>query len=394
MIAAQSQIIIVGGGVVGLAMAVGLARENISVALIEGVEPETEWPEESVDMRVFAITRASERLFNALDVWDAIVESGVSQFHDMRVWDAAGKGNIHFDAAEVGQPWLGHIIESRVISRALFKALQSLPSASLYCPSTVAAFSQQGDAHQVTLEDGTELTGDLLIGADGKASKVRDYADIQAPGVSYDQQALVCIVETELPHQKTAWQRFLPTGPLAFLPLRDGRSSIVWSATSQEAERLIALDKAAFCMELSRAFDFRLGVVMDSSERILFPLIRQHAGSYVKPGLALVGDAAHVIHPLAGQGVNLGLSDVRELSQVIKRALLSDRNPGSLSVLRRYERARKGDNLMMMSAMTGFNNLFGSPVLPVQLIRNLGLDLVDRVTPVKHKIMREAMGFE
>jgi 2-octaprenylphenol hydroxylase len=221
---------------------------------------------------------------------------------------------------------------------------------------------------------------------------VRDHAGIHARASDYGQQALVAVVATERSHRETAWQRFLATGPLAFLPLADGRCSIVWSATSEEAQRLLALDDEMFCETLGAAFDHRLGNIVDCGERVLFPLYRQHAQAYVRPRIALVGDAAHVIHPLAGQGVNLGLRDVSELAAHVLTARQQQRDIGSLSVLRRYERARKGDNLATMAAMDGFKHLFGSRMAPVRWLRNFGLDLVDAAQPVKNRIMRSAMG--
>ncbi|MEE9492193.1 MAG: UbiH/UbiF/VisC/COQ6 family ubiquinone biosynthesis hydroxylase [Gammaproteobacteria bacterium] len=396
MIQAQtdSSIVIAGGGIVGMTLALALGRAGIPVDLVERRLPELDWPAGSVDLRVYAITRASERLFAELGIWDDIASVAVSSFHKMHVWDAGGSGQITFDAAEVGQPWLGNIIESRIIVRALYKALKTIDVVTLHCPAKVVSMCKLDDTRSIELDSGQILTTGLLVGADGKQSDVRDHAGIKDVQKSYQQQAMVAVVSTELSHQSTAWQRFLPTGPLAFLPLRDGRSSIVWSATTAEAKHLLQLDDAAFCQALSEAFDFRLGAVTDCSERVLFPLVRQHAEQYVGQGVALVGDAAHVIHPLAGQGVNLGLSDVRELASVIKAAVGKRQNPGSLANLRRYERARKGDNLAMMTAMTAFKELFGSTVSPLRLLRNLGLNLINDAKPIKHQIMRSAMGLE
>ncbi len=392
MTVSQADIVIAGGGVAGLSLAVALGRAKLPVALVEAHKPAVSWPDDSVDIRVYAISRASERFFTELGVWDSIQSAGVSPYADMRVWDAAGAGKIHFDAAELGQPWLGHIIEARVIVKALYEALADLSSVQLFCPKAVKTFRLVADKQTIELDDGTQLVGKLLVGADGMDSRVRDYAQIHARVSSYGQKALVAVVETEKPHQATAWQRFLPTGPLAFLPLRDGRCSIVWSATSQVADGLMGLDEQQFCEQLTDAFGHRLGAVRLSGERVLFPLNRQHASHYVKPGIALVGDAAHVIHPLAGQGVNLGLSDVQELTAVIGYAIKQARNPGDYAVLRRYERARKGDNLAMLSAMDGFKRLFGSAVPPVKWARNVGLNLVDAAKPIKNSIARYAMG--
>ncbi|MGD8852545.1 MAG: UbiH/UbiF/VisC/COQ6 family ubiquinone biosynthesis hydroxylase [Gammaproteobacteria bacterium] len=382
---------IVGGGLVGLSLAALLGRAGVSVAVIEPNEPVREWPEESIDLRVYAITRASERLFREVDAW-AGMQGRAGPFLDMRVWDAGGSGDIHFDSAEVGEPCLGHILESRVIEASLLRVIEDLASVRLLCPAAVKGFADLGERQEIELEDGARLTARLLVGADGRRSKVRGYAGIHARVSEYGQQALVAVVTTERPHEETAWQRFLPNGPLAFLPLFDGRSSIVWSTRSDEAKQLLRLDDAAFREALGKAFGFRLGKVLECGERALFPLVRQSAEHYVKPRLALIGDAAHVIHPLAGQGVNLGLKDARELAHTLLSARAEDRDIGAFPVLRRYERARKGDNLLMMSVMDAFKHLFGSPALPVRWARNAGLDLVDAAPVIKNRIMRSAMG--
>ncbi len=382
---------IVGGGLVGLSLAAMLGRQGFKTALIETHAPQLTWPKNSTDLRVYAISRVSQRLLEDAGAWDAVA-ADASAYGDMHVWDASGDGEIHFASAELGEPDLGHIIESRVMEKALFETIQSIPTISLFCPASVASLDHEAGRQLVLLEDGRSLLASLLVGADGKHSQVRDFAGIHAHASSYGQQALVAVVDTERGHDATAWQRFLPTGPLAFLPLRNGQSSIVWSATSDEAQRLLALDDASFCAELGKAFDYRLGNVHACGERALFPLVRQYAERSVAPGLALVGDASHVIHPLAGQGVNLGFKDVRELATVLAQAQQVGRDIGSLSVLRRYERARKGDNMVTMLAMDGFKHLFGSTIPPLRWLRNTGLNLFDTATPLKNKVIRSAMG--
>ncbi|MFQ5644453.1 MAG: UbiH/UbiF/VisC/COQ6 family ubiquinone biosynthesis hydroxylase [Thiogranum sp.] len=392
MMKSEFDVVIVGGGLVGLSLAAALGKDDFSVAVLEARQPPGDWPAGSVDLRVYAITRESQRLFERVGAWPAMLPRG--PFRDMHVWDAGGNGDIHFSSADLGESCLGYIMESRVIEKALLDVIADLPAVERFCPATVTAFSEleTGTGQQVELEDGRTLAARLLVGADGKHSKVRDYAGIHARESDYGQQALVAVVTTERLHEETAWQRFLPTGPLAFLPLADGRSSIVWSASTERAEQLLELDADDFCAELGKAFDLRLGRVTACGERVLFPLRRQYAEHYVAPRIALVGDASHVIHPLAGQGVNLGLKDVRELADVLVDARGHERDIGSFSVLRRYERARKGDNMAMMLAMDGFKHLFGSPVAPLRWARNLGLNLVDAAQPVKNQIMRSAMG--
>jgi len=387
----EFDVIIVGGGLVGLSLAAALGKDDFSVAVLEARQPVIDWPAGSVDLRVYAITRESQKLFELTGAWSAMLPKA-GPFRDMRVWDAGGNGDIHFSSADLGEPYLGHILEARVIEKALLDVLDEIHCVQRFCPASVTAFNELEDGQQVELEDGRMLSAGLLVGADGKHSRVRDHAGIHARVSDYGQQALVAVVTTERSHEETAWQRFLPTGPLAFLPLADGRSSIVWSASSERAEQLLKLDATDFCAELGLAFDRRLGKITACGERVLFPLQRQYAEHYVAAHIALVGDASHVIHPLAGQGVNLGLKDVRELADTLREARGRNRGIGSLSVLRRYERARKGDNMAMMLAMDGFKYLFGSPVAPLRWARNLGLNLVDAAQPLKNQIMRSAMG--
>ena len=388
---ADFDVAISGAGLVGLALAARLGQDGFRVAILEPREPVRDWPADSIDLRVYAISRLSQQLFESLGAWPTI-EALAQPYRDMRVWDAGSQGEVHFDSAELGEPDLGHIIESRVIERALLDVVEDLDTVTRFCPASLKAFEDTGTHQSIALEDGSALTARLLVGADGKQSRVRDLAGIHVQVSDYGQQALVAVVETEQPHRETAWQRFLSSGPLALLPLHDGRCSIVWSATSDKARALLALDEEAFCHALGEAFDYRLGNITGCGERVLFPLQGQSAKTYVQPRLALVGDAAHVIHPLAGQGVNLGLKDVQALADTLRVAREQDRDPGAFSVLRRYERARRGDNMLTMAAMGGFKQLFGSTLSPVRYARGMGLALFDRATPIKIQIVRAAMG--
>ncbi len=386
-------LLIAGGGMVGSTLACALGDTDLKIALLEGLPLDRIRPGAELDSRVSAISRASQRIFAAVGAWDGIAASRVSPFRDMRVWDAAGFGSIHFDSAALGEPLLGWIIENRVIQFALLERARRLPAVELFCPAALdAAEALENGFWRVRLTDGREFTTRLLVGADGAQSKVRQWAGIATSGWGYDQNAVVANVRTAEPHQETAWQRFLPTGPLAFLPLADGRCSIVWAAPPARAEVLLALDESAFAEALAEAFDQRLGAIIEVGPRAAFPLRLQHTHAYVQPGLALIGDAAHVIHPLAGQGVNLGLLDAATLAEVILEAVTAGQDVGSLKVLRRYERWRKGDNLLMMGLMDGFKRLFGNTLPPVRLARNLGLNLTDAAGPLKNLIARRAMG--
>ena len=390
--ATEYDVIIIGGGNVGLTAACALGEQGLRVAVIEARVPVPCQAGDEVDLRVFALTRASEQLFTSIGVWDRMVELGVGPFREMEVWDADGYGYIHFDSAEMGEDCLGHIVEHRVMQSALLARLARHPGVQMICPGRLAAINVQPGYVHLDLEDGSSLQAKLVIGADGVASRVRDLEGITARKQDYQQSAIVAVVATEQPHRETAWQRFMPTGPLAFLPLKDGRCSIVWTMKHEEAALTLEMDDESFNAKLGKAFDHRLGMILSSGPRAEFPLGGMHAEQYVKPRIALAGDAAHAIHPLAGQGVNLGLLDAAALAEVVLKAVEDGRDPGSLKILRRYERWRRGDNLLMKTAMEGFNGLFGNSIGPIRLIRNTGLLAVNALVPVKGLIMKHAMG--
>lgn len=389
-------IVIVGGGMVGSALACALAstqnRNKLKIAIVEGREPEANWPVDSFDTRVSAITRGSQNLFEKLGVWDAMRTDRVSAYNEMFVWDATGDGNIHFDCAEIGEPNLGHIIENRVIARALLQKILQLDNVNVFCPAKPVQLTLTENITQVELDNNRTLDCNLIVGADGGNSWVRQQAGIEIETRDYNQHAVVTAVKTSLPHQETAWQRFLPTGPLAFLPMTDNFSSIVWSTTPEQARELLDLDGEKFKSTLAKAFDFKLGEIIELGPRAAFPLKGQHAKHYVKPHLALVGDAAHTIHPLAGQGVNLGFADVSKLAEVILEDHKNGKAIGSFKTLRRYERARRGDNLLMLESMGAFKMLFSNENAGLSKLRNLGLNITNKVAPAKHLFMRHAMG--
>lgn len=382
---------IIGGGMVGATLACGLGQLGVRVALVE----ERPWPEPVPDaeyhFRVSALTRASEHILRSYGVWQQMAQGRMGQFREMHVWDAAGSGAIHFDSADVGEPTLGYIIENRVIQSALEARLQCLDSVTWFRPARL--YSLVCGAEQVRLQlDHTELRALLVVGADGSESAVRRRAGISSSVHGYGQQALVATVRTEGGHQQTAWQRFLPNGPLAFLPLPGDYSSIVWSTTSTAAAELSHMEPARFASELARALESRLGAITWVGPRAAFSLRSLRAHHYVQHRVALIGDAAHTIHPLAGQGVNLGFLDAAVLAEVLAMARARDWDLGCMTGLRRYERWRKGHNLLMHAAMDGLRWLFGSTLLPVRIARNLGLRITDGARPVKRLIMLHAMG--
>lgn len=386
-------LIVAGGGMVGASLALALARQGVRVAVIEGRPPERTWPAGEVSARVSALSRASQRILDRLGAWEPMTALGVSPYRAMEVWEAGGSGRIRFDSADLGEPDLGHIVENRGIQRALWERLEALESAGLYCPARLADFQVTERSVRVTLEDGAHLEAALLVGADGRDSAVRLLAGIETQGWDYDQQALVANVTHELWHEETAWQRFRPSGPLAFLPLSHGHaSSIVWSTHPDQAQELARLEPPEFCAALGDAFGHRLGRVLGTGPRACFPLCLRHAREYARPRLALVGDAAHAVHPLAGQGVNLGFLDAACLAEVLLTAWRQGRDIGELGVTRRYERTRKGHNLAMLGAMDLFKRLFGADLAPLRWLRNGGLNLVDACPPVKQHFMAEALG--
>lgn len=374
---------------VGAALACALANAGLRVAVVEALKPKSFDPQSDYELRVCAISPGSEKILAALKVWPLVQERRICPYTQMHVWDASGWGEIHFDATEIGEFHLGHIIENHVIQGALLERLHSFENATLYCPDTVQLIEIGDDSAKVELASGTLLEAKLVVGADGYNSKIRSLCGIIFQAYSYTQDAVVANVDTEFSNQGVAWQRFLPGGPLAFLPLATRTSSIVWSTTRDHAQLLVNTEEQMFCEMLSEAFDYKLGRVEATSPRASFPLRGGQAESYVVPRVALIGDAAHSIHPLAGQGVNLGFKDAATLADVLLKA---SRDIGSLRVLRRYERARKADNVITMRVMEGFKSLFAVDTVPIPFLRSMGLALTNVALPVKHQLMRRAMG--
>jgi 2-octaprenylphenol hydroxylase len=400
----EFDVVIVGGGIAGAALARALLGSGLRLALVEAKPlsagglpaPAPVRNPADFDPRVSAITPASQTLLRQLGAWPLLEKTRICPYRTMQVWDADGTGHIDFDAAEVDAPLLGHIIENRLLTGALLADLERAPELTLMSPAKLAELELGAGEVGIKLEDGREITGKLLVAADGALSPVRRLAGFQTREWDYGHHALVATVQIERPHAGCAYQRFLDTGPLAFLPLPqvDDRHycSIVWSAESARAEALAALGDDDFCRTLAEALEHRLGAVLVSSPRFSFPLRQRHATRYVKPGVALIGDAAHTIHPLAGQGINLGLQDVSVLSAEVAAAARRGGHPGDIEVLQRYQRRRRGENLLMMAAMDGFKRLFGERRLPVRWLRNQGMQWVSRSGPLKQQLMRHAMG--
>ncbi|MCK4834701.1 MAG: UbiH/UbiF/VisC/COQ6 family ubiquinone biosynthesis hydroxylase [Gammaproteobacteria bacterium] len=392
-------IVIVGGGIVGLSFACELAASDFTVAVVE--RNELKAVGEEPDCRVSAINRFALQRFKQsgkqTKVWQSALAKRACVFDKMFVWDQTGAGQIQFDSVELGVAELGVIIENNVLQHMLLETVKAADNISYLCPEEIVelAYPQTTDESAVsviTLSSGEQLSAKLLVGADGANSKVREIASIQRTQQSYQQQGLVCNVATSEGHQHTAWQCFMPTGPLAFLPLYNGYSSIVWSLDEGLAQDYLALDDDAFKHVLAQQSEFKLGEITDVSQRFLFPLAHGHATDYVKPGLALIGDAAHSIHPLAGQGANLGIADAVALADVISSAKKAGRQWNALHTLSKYQRQRKGANKVMEMSMTGFKELFGQENTLIAEMRNAGLMIVDHLPGLKYRIIKQALG--
>lgn len=395
-------VVIVGAGIAGAALAVALSKEGLKIALIEAqaLDKSTLPAARGVqdfDSRVSALTPRSRQLMQQLGAWDAISAYRYCPYQHMTVWDGEGTGQIEFDGAEVGLPALGYIVENRAIVSALLARVRAASGITVLSPVALKSCARlPASRMQLELDDGELLEADLLVAADGALSRVRQMMDFQCREWDYGHRAIVATLQVTRPHESTARQRFLPSGPLALLPLPGTGDhhycSMVWSLQDDLVDNILALDDAAFCAELTRVSEARLGPVLGSSRRFAHPLRQRHAVDYVQPGVALVADAAHTIHPLAGQGINLGLQDVAVLAEEIAAGRQRGASPGSLEVLRRYQRRRKGENLLMMTAMDGFKRLFEQQSLPLRWLRNSGMRGVDKLLPVKQQIMRRAMG--
>ncbi len=414
-----ADVVVIGAGMVGLCAALAIAQSGLQVIVVEGrsaASLSAKLPQQSdsediqhYDNRVSALTRASENIFRNLGVWQGISQYRTCAYREMKVWDGQGSGSIDFSSAQLYQDNLGHIVENSVVVAALLEQCKA-QGIALLCDTKVQAMSEIDDQGYCQLlsceqavkpnEDGfatemqwVQFKAKLVVGADGALSKIRQLASIELYQRDYGHHAIVATVRTSEQNQRTAWQCFTNDGPLAFLPLSDPYlSSIVWSTSAAHAKELMQMDDEAFASALTSNFESRLGDVNSVAARAVFPLSERRAKDYVKKGVVLIGDAAHTIHPLAGQGVNLGLLDAAELSEVIKIAVKRKESIGDLSVLKRFERARYSENVKMALAMQGFKTLFDASNAPATIARNIGMRLFDRIAPVKQHVISEAMG--
>ena len=379
-------VIIVGGGMIGLSLVVELSKKmNLSVAIID---PNDCNPtiSNSFHTRVSAITPSTQDFLSSINVWDKIQRK--KGFSATKVWDQNSHGHLNFYAKDEGIEYLGYIVENDLIQSALFNAIDQSKVSMIN--AKLVGFTKTDIGYTVNLENGESHSCKLLVGADGSQSKVRDLAEIQVTERDYQQKAIIANIVSEKPLMNTTWQRFLSDSILAILPLSDHQASIVWSCKEALANELEAKDKTIFNKMLSEASEYQFGVLELESSKKSFPLVSRTAKEYVRANLALIGDAAHNIHPLAGQGANLGFSDVIELSKQLVEN--NDKLLGDFHVLRKYARARRLDNEMMSKTMTGLDWIYKENNEPIRWLRGYGMNLIDETPILKSFFQRQALG--
>lgn len=387
---ARLGVAVAGGGVVGAACALALARAGLDVALVEA-RPVPRWLAEQPDLRVYALAPDNAALLDALGVWPQVVRARAQPYRKMRVWDAGGGDELAFDAATLARDELGWIVENGLLVDRLWAALVAA-GVQVHCPARVQGMEQDEAGVRLQLDDGTRLEARVAVAADGGASELRRLAGLDVDAHDYGQRGVVAFIETADPHQETAWQRFLPTGPLALLPFTQGRSSIVWTLPEAEAARVLALDDAAFAVALTDASAARLGRAVPVSARAAFPLRRQLVRQQVAGRVLVLGDAAHVVHPLAGQGVNLGLRDVAALRAEVESAQTRRVDWASAHRLQRWARRRRSDNTVSAYAFEGINRLFSNADPLAVLARGPLLGLAGKLPPLTRALWRHAAG--
>lgn len=391
----QTDVVIAGAGLAGRTLANLLCRNGVRCIVIDTGSNLPSATDKAPDPRALAITPASAAILASINIWQRLARDQVGHFSRMQVWDQGSGGQICFDSADLCEPVLGYIVEQRSLQYQLEQACAFLPDCTVIPRARVREITSLTDAVRLQLDQGDRITAQLLVAADGSNSPVRQLAGLDYRRHDYRQQAVACIVTTTLPHDQVARQRFLNSGPLAFLPLADPHQcGIVWSTDPDHARELLEMPAPAFCSELQQAFEHMLGEVTACGARSGFDLFHAHAPAYAGDRIVLAGDAAHTVHPLAGQGANLGLLDVAVLAELILEAKQKHRNSYSRRVLRRYERWRKADNQRMQIVLDLLKTLFESDHTLVTNLRGFGLDALDSITSIKSAIMRQAMGLE
>ena len=388
----DAEVIIVGGGPVGLVMAGLLASRNITCILLDAAEEINDTMPAHPDSRALAISPASRNILAAIDLWSRLPGDRVGCFRHMHVWDENGQGEIFFNGEDINQPALGYIVEQRLLQTTIEPILACLPALEIHHGQAVSALVPEKNSLGVRTADRI-FSARLVIAADGAASLTRDLAGIVTRRNDYRQTALACVARFADGHGEVARQRFLTDGPLALLPMAGPEQcGIVWSTSTQYAELLHAMNLENFHRALGQRSEHCLGEALESGPRTLFPLQRIEAEDYCRERFVLIGDAAHNIHPLAGMGANLGMLDAACLAQVLNAAREKNKDLGGLHILRRYERWRRLENRIMSMVMEGFKYLFEEQTPPLPMVRNAGLDITDSIAPLKHWLMRQAMG--
>ena len=386
----QFDISIVGGGMVGAAIALALSQAGLQVALIEK-QPVSEFDSQSpMDLRVSSINLASEAWLSQLGAWQALEQMRLCPYQRLQAFEQP-HSIVTFNAADIKRSHLGHIVENNLLQLALWRQFGA--NVRLFCPSSVTALQQSADSATLTLDSGEQLSSKLVVAADGGNSQLRQLAGIGTNGWQYQQACLVALINTAYPQQDVTWQQFTPTGPKAFLPLCGQQGSVVWYEEAAKVKQLAALAPAQLTQQLLNAFPAQLGEV-EVVASSWFPLARMDANRYYAGRVVLAGDAAHTINPLAGQGVNLGFADARLLTQLIIDARRHNSDIGSAPLLQSYQRKRKPANLLMMSAMDGFYQVFGNDITPLRKLRQLALSVAARSTMLKMLVARYAVGSE
>ncbi len=383
----QCDIAIVGAGMVGAATACLLAAEGLSVRVIEARLPEPYAPEQSLDLRVSAISQASVALLTRAGAWQYLQQMRLCPYRRLETWELDGFAT-RFDAVDLGLPQLGYIIENRLIQLALLKRMEDFPTIQTHTPAAVTSLRQGADDAVLTLDDGTELQARWVLACDGAESHTRRLAGIGVSRFEYRQHCMLINIDTDFAQEDITWQQFTPSGPRAFLPLPGRHGSLVWYDSPARIRALAAMSNEALAVEVRRHFPSRLGGFTVTAKGS-FPLVRRHANDYHSGRVVLLGDAAHTINPLAGQGVNLGFKDVACWAELLGKA---GAQWHELALAGRYEGRRRPDNLLMQSGMDLFYGVFSNEIGPLRLARNLALNLADKAGPLKEMALRYALG--
>lgn len=392
-------LIIVGGGMVGASLACALGNSSLNIAVVEAT-PFASETQPSFDARTLALAYGSGQIFNNLGLWDAIEKLGVTPIRRIHVSDRGHAGSSHLDSQHEGVDALGYVVETRVLGSVLHTAVRQLENVTFLCPAQVTRVDIKNTRASVEISEGNQsrtLTGRLLVAADGGNSMIRNLLGINTFQMGYGQHAVIANVSVDRSHQGIAYERFTSTGPMALLPSRDAKGTenvfaLVWTVRSKERESVLKLNDSEFLQQLQQHFGERAGVFERVSERHAYPLGWMQTREHVRSRLAIIGNAAHTLHPVAGQGFNLGLRDVAVLAQIVIDGVRQGRDPGDLELLREYANWRRGDHLQTALFTDGLVRLFSTGFMPAALARNIGLALVEILPPLKHSLARHAMG--